>query len=59
MEVTGTKPARAEGRVSRNSARKMLVGRRQNKHSGNIMERMEPINVLLVADATQSTRVSA
>src|ERR1700739_998304 len=31
MDVAGTKSARAEGRVSRNSVRKMLVGRRQNK----------------------------
>ena len=49
MDVAGTKSARAEGRVSRNSVRKMLVGRRQDKqiraHHG---EHMEPINVVLV-----------
>src|ERR1700752_64150 len=31
MDVAGTKSARAEGRVSRNSVRKMSVGRRQKK----------------------------
>jgi pimeloyl-ACP methyl ester carboxylesterase len=52
MDVAGTKSARAEGRVSRNSVRKMLVGRRQDKqiraHHG---EHMEPINVVLVHGA--------
>src|ERR1700741_296681 len=52
MDVAGTKAARAEGRVSRNSVRKMLVGRRHDKqiraHHG---EHMEPINVVLVHGA--------
>src|SRR6201997_226077 len=52
MDVAGTKSARAEGRVSRKSVRKMLVSRRQDKqiraHHG---EQMEPINVVLVHGA--------
>src|SRR6201998_4753204 len=52
MDVAGTKSARAEGRVSRKSVRKKLVGRRQDKqiraHHG---EHMEPINVVLVHGA--------
>src|ERR1700751_4165400 len=52
MDVAGTKSARAEGRVSRKSVRKQLVGRRQEKqiraHHG---EHMEPINVVLVHGA--------
>src|SRR6201984_2868505 len=52
MDVAGTKSARADGRVSRNSVRKMPVGRGQNKpiratYGGH----MEPINVVLVHGA--------